>query len=95
MVSLTQRQVDLLFKIAESGATSYVAAATLKGPTIVKCIDTNTVLEVDGIDWHELEAQDLTQPTTGQGYDRTNLGRIEYEERKNPSPAPRPVGFET
>lgn len=52
------------------------------------------VLEVDGIDWRELEAQDLTRPTTGQGYDLTNLGRMEYEERKNPPPEPHPVGFQ-
>lgn len=93
MVPLTQPQEDVLLRIVESGATSYVAEGTLQGPMIVKCLGTNVTLEVDPVDWRELEAQDLIKPTTGHGYDLTNVGRMEYNDRKNPPPERRPVGF--
>jgi hypothetical protein len=95
MVSLTQPQVDLFMKMVESGATSFVAEGTWQGVMIVKALGgSDAVFEVDGVDFRELEAQDLVRPTTGHGYDLTNIGRIEYEQRKNPPPNPRPVGIQ-
>jgi hypothetical protein len=95
MVPLTQPQVDLFMNMVETGATSFVAEGTMQGVTIVKAIGgSGPVFEVDGVDFRELEAQDLIRPTTGHGFDLTNIGRIEYAERKNPPPKRGPVGFQ-
>jgi hypothetical protein len=84
MVPLTQPQVDLFMKMVESGATSFVAEGTWQGDVTVKAVGGSDVaFGVDGVDFRELEAQDLIRPTSGRGYELTNIGRIEYEQRKN------------
>jgi hypothetical protein len=93
MVPLTEPQVDLFMKMVETGATSFVAEGTWQGVVTVKALGgSGAAFGVDGVDFRELEAQDLIRPTTGYGYDLTNIGRIEYEQRKNPPPD-RPAGF--
>jgi hypothetical protein len=95
MVPLTPLQADLFMKLVETGSPSFVAEGTWQGVMIVKAIGgSGAVFEVDGVDFRELLAQDLIRPTTGHGYDLTNFGRIEYEQRKSPPPEPRPVGFQ-
>jgi hypothetical protein len=84
MVSLTQRQVDLFMKMVETGATLFVAEGIWQGAVTVKAVGGSDVtFGVEGVDFRELEAQDLIQPTSGNGYELTNIGRIEYEQRKN------------
>jgi hypothetical protein len=84
MVSLTQPQLDLFIKMVETGASLFVAEGAWQGVVTVKAIGGSEVaFGVDGIDFRELEAQDLIQPTSGHGYELTDIGRIEYEQRKN------------
>ena len=84
MVSLTQQQLDLFMKMVETGATLFVAEGIWQGVVTVKAVGGSDVaFGVDGVDFRELEAQDLIQPTSGHGYELTNIGRIEYEQRKN------------
>jgi hypothetical protein len=82
-------------KMVETGATSFVVEGTWQGVVTVKALGgSGAGFGVDGVDFRELEAQDLIRPTTGHGYDLTNIGRIEYEQRKNPPQESRPVGFQ-
>jgi hypothetical protein len=84
MVSLTQPQLDLFMKMVETGATLFVAEGTWQGVVTVKAVGASDVaFGVDGVDFRELEAQDLIRPTSGHGYELTNIGRIEYEQHKN------------
>jgi hypothetical protein len=84
MVPLTPLQVDLFMKMVETGATSFVAEVIPQGAVTVKAIGGSEVaFGVDGVDLRELEAQDLIRPTSGHGYEITDIGRIEYEQRKN------------
>jgi hypothetical protein len=84
MVPLTQPQLDLFMKMVETGATLFVAEGIWQGVVTVKTVaGSDVAFGVDGVDFRELEAQDLIRPTSGQGYELTNIGRIEYEQRKN------------
>ncbi|HEX6580959.1 MAG TPA: hypothetical protein VF195_08820 [Actinomycetota bacterium] len=70
--------------MVETGATLFVAEGIWQGVVTVKAVGGSDVaFGVDGVDFRELEAQDLIQPTSGHGYELTNIGRIEYEQRKN------------
>jgi hypothetical protein len=94
MPFLTPTQIDLLFWMVESGTSSFVAEGTWHGVTIVKAVGgTGEVRDVEGSDFRELEAQELIRPTTGHGYDLTNLARVFYDELKHPPPERPPVGF--
>ena len=71
-------------KMVETGATLFVAEGIRQGVVTVKAVGGSDVaFGVDGVDFRELEAQDLIRPKSGQGYELTNIGRIEYEQRKN------------
>jgi hypothetical protein len=84
MVPLTPAQVDLFMKMVETGATSFLVEGIWQGVVTVKAVGGSEVaFGVDGVDFRELEAQDLIQPTSGHGYELTDIGRIEYEQRKN------------
>jgi hypothetical protein len=84
MVPLTPSQLGLFMKMVETGATSFVAEGTWQGVVTVKAVGGSQVaFGVDGVDFRELEAQDLMRPTSGHGYELTDIGRIEYEQRKN------------
>jgi hypothetical protein len=71
-------------KMVETEATLFVAEGSWQGVVTVKAIGGSEVaFGVDGVDFRELEAQDLIQPISGHGYELTDIGRIEYEQRKN------------
>jgi hypothetical protein len=71
-------------KMVETGATLFVAEGVWQGLVTVKPVGASDVaFGVDGVDFRELEAQDLIRPTSDHGYELTDIGRIEYEQRKN------------
>jgi hypothetical protein len=94
MASLTRPQAEILLWMGDSGVESYVAEATLQGPTILNAVGSSVPnREVNGSDFRELEHQRFIRPTTGHGYDLTNEGRAAYQELKSPPREPNPIGF--
>lgn len=70
-------------KMVETGAASFIVEGSWQGVVTVKAVGSEVAFGVDGVDFRELEAQDLIQPTSRHGYELTDIGRIEYEQRKN------------
>ncbi len=71
-------------KMVETGAPSFIVEGVWQGVVTIEVVGGSEVaFGVDGVDFRELEAQDLIQPTSGHGYELTDIGRIEYEQRKN------------
>jgi hypothetical protein len=84
MVPLTPAQVDLFMKMVETGATSFLLEGIWQEVVTIKAVGRSEIaFSVDGVDFRELEAQDLIQPISDHGYELTDIGRIEYEQRKN------------
>jgi hypothetical protein len=77
-------EVDLFHEDDRNRSDLVRRRRLLQGPVTVRAVGgSDAAFGVDGVDFRELEAQDLIRPTSDEGYELTNIGRIEYEQRKN------------
>ena len=89
---LTQRQVEILVWMVESGETAFVFSEGY-GPASLVASGPAGELQVEASDFREMEHLGLTRWASGETYNLTNEGRLAYRELTTVPTEPRRVGF--
>lgn len=95
MIMLSESQRDLLVWMCQSGEDSFLFQAMLgqRDSLLAGPGGEGKDRDTNGSDLRELVHLGLVRPSTGDGYELTNDGRLLYQQLISPSPEPRRVGF--